>query len=238
MKIKNGSNLYNYARTIIPGGTTLFSKRSELHLPNKWPAYFSKAKKINLWDLKGNKYLDMFCAVGTSVLGYSNSAVTKSVLKNINKGNLTTLNCPEEVYLSQQLINHHPWADMVKFTRAGGEANALAIRIARSNTLRKNVAFCGYHGWHDWYLSANINSKKNLDQHLMSGLNYDGIPSELKNTSFPFPYNNFEYLQKLIIKKKIGIIKMEVMRNIEPHDNYLVKITHYLDLILELLKWR
>ena len=224
MKIKNGSNLYNYARTIIPGGTTLFSKRSELHLPNKWPAYFSKAKKINLWDLKGNKYLDMFCAVGTSVLGYSNSAVTKSVLKNINKGNLTTLNCPEEVYLSQQLINHHPWADMVKFTRAGGEANALAIRIARSNTLRKNVAFCGYHGWHDWYLSANINSKKNLDQHLMSGLNYDGIPSELKNTSFPFPYNNFEYLQKLIIKKKIGIIKMEVMRNIEPHDNYLVKI--------------
>ena len=224
MKIKNGSNLYNYARTIIPGGTTLFSKRSELHLPNKWPAYFSKAKKINLWDLKGNKYLDMFCAVGTSVLGYSNSAVTKSVLKNINKGNLTTLNCPEEVYLSQQLINLHPWADMVKFTRAGGEANALAIRIARSNTLRKNVAFCGYHGWHDWYLSANINSKKNLDQHLMSGLNYDGIPSELKNTSFPFPYNNFEYLQKLIIKKKIGIIKMEVMRNIEPHDNYLVKI--------------
>ena len=224
MKIKNGSNLYNYARTIIPGGTTLFSKRSELHLPNKWPAYFSKAKKINLWDLKGNKYLDMFCAVGTSVLGYSNSAVTKSVLKNINKGNLTTLNCPEEVYLSQQLINHHPWADMVKFTRAGGEANALAIRIARSNTLRKNVAFCGYHGWHDWYLSANINSKKNLDQHLMSGLNYDGIPSELKNTSFPFPYNNFEYLQKLIIKKKIGIIKMEVMRNIEPQDNYLVKI--------------
>ena len=224
MKIKNGISLYKHAKKLIPGGTTLFSKRSELHLPDKWPAYFTKAKKINVWDLKGNKYLDMFCAVGTSILGYNNYNVNKSVLKNITKGNLTTLNCPEEVYLSKQLVEHHPWASMVKFTRGGGEANALAIRIARSCTQKKNVAFCGYHGWHDWYLSANINSKKNLDEHLMSGLNYDGIPEKLKNTSFPFPYNNFEYLEKLVDKKKIGIIKMEVMRSFKPKDNFLKKV--------------
>ena len=224
MKKKNGINLYKYAKTIIPGGVTLFSKRSELHLPNKWPAYFDKAKKIDVWDLKGKKYLDMFCAVGTSVLGYGNDNVNKSVLKNIKKGNMTTLNCPEEVYLSKEIIKHHPWASMAKFTRGGGEANALAIRIARSCTKKKNVAFCGYHGWHDWYLSANINSKNNLDQHLMSGLNYDGIPENLKNTSFPFPYNNFEYLLKLIKKKNIGIIKMEVMRNLKPENNFLQKV--------------
>ena len=224
MKIKNGVSLYKYAKTIIPGGTTLFSKRSELHLPDKWPAYFIKAKDINVWDLKRDKYLDMFCAVGTSILGYSNEKVNKSVTENIHKGNMTTLNCPEEVYLSKKIIEHHPWASMAKFTRGGGEANALAIRIARSYTKNKNVAFCGYHGWHDWYLSANINSKKNLDQHLMSGLNYDGIPENLKNTSFPFPYNNFEYLSKLINKKKIGIIKMEVMRNIKPQNNFLQKV--------------
>jgi glutamate-1-semialdehyde 2,1-aminomutase len=229
MKIKNGIKLYNYARTIIPGGTTLFSKRSELYLPNKWPAYFTKAKKINVWDLKGDKYLDMFCAVGTSILGYSNDKVTKSVHKNINKGNMTTLNCPEEVYLSKELIKHHPWASMAKFTRGGGEANAVAIRIARSNTKKKNVAFCGYHGWHDWYLSANINSRKNLDQHLMSGLNYEGIPENLKNTSFPFPYNNFEYLLKLIKTKNIGIIKMEVMRNIKPQNNFLQEVRNICD---------
>jgi glutamate-1-semialdehyde 2,1-aminomutase len=224
MKIKNGIILYKYAKTIIPGGTTLFSKRSELHLPNKWPAYFSKAKKINIWDLKGYKYLDMFCAVGTSILGYSNERVNQSVLKNISKGNMTTLNCPEEVNLSKQIIKHHPWASMAKFTRGGGEANAVAIRIARSCTKNKNVAFCGYHGWHDWYLSANINSRKNLDQHLMSGLNYDGVPENLKNTSFPFPFNDFDYLLKLIKKKKIGIIKMEVMRNMKPYNDYLQKI--------------
>ena len=224
MKIKSGINLYKYAKTIIPGGTTLFSKRSELHLPEKWPAYFKKAKKINIWDLKGNKYQDMFCAVGTSILGYNNEKVNRSVLKNINNGNLTTLNCPEEVFLAKKIIKHHPWASMAKFTRGGGEANSLAIRIARANTRNKNVAFCGYHGWHDWYLSANINSKKNLDQHLMPGLNYDGIPESLKNTSFPFQYNDFETLLKLINKKNIGIIKMEVMRNIKPQNNFLQKV--------------
>ena len=224
MKIKNGISLYNFAKTIIPGGTTLFSKRSELHLPNKWPAYFSKAKKIYVWGINGEKYLDMFCAVGTSVLGYSNDQVNKSVSKVIKKGNMTTLSCPEEVSLAQKLINHHPWASMAKFTRGGGEANSLAIRIARTNTKKKNVAFCGYHGWHDWYLSANLNSRNNLDQHLMSGLNYDGIPDNLKNTSFPFPFNNYEYLLKLIEKKKIGIIKMEVMRNFKPQNNFLKKV--------------
>ena len=119
---------------------------------------------------------------------------------------------PEEVLLAEEIIKHHPWASMVKFTRGGGEANALAIRL-QEQIQKKNVAFCGYHGWHDWYLSANINSKKNLDQHLMPGLNYDGIPNNLKNTSFPFPYNDFEYLSDLIKKKDVGIIKMEVMRN-------------------------
>ena len=224
MKTVNGIKLYNYAKKIIPGGTTLFSKRSELYLPNKWPAYFTKAKESNVWDLRGIKYLDMFCAVGTSILGYSNIKINKSISEVIRKGNMTTLNCPEEVYLAKQIIKHHPWASMAKFTRGGGEANAVAIRIARSNTKKKNVAFCGYHGWHDWYLSANINSKKNLDQHLMSGLNYDGIPDNLKDTSFPFPYNNFQYLSKLIVKKNIGIIKMEVMRNMNPQNDYLQKI--------------
>ena len=229
MKIKDGTKLYNFAKTLIPGGTTLFSKRSELHLPEKWPAYFVRSKKINVWDLKGEKYLDMFCAVGTSILGYSNANINKSLIKNINEGNMTTLNCPEEVLLAKEIIRHHPWSSMAKFTRGGGEANSLAIRIARANTKKHNVAFCGYHGWHDWYLSSNINSKNNLDQHLMPGLNYDGIPNNLKNTSYPFPYNNINYLNNLIVKKNIGIIKMEVVRNLEPEGGYLKKIRKICD---------
>ena len=96
--------------TGISGPAGDFSKRSELHLPYKWPAYFTKAKKINVWDLKGDKYLDMFCAVGTSILGYSNIKINKSISEVIRKGNMTTLNCPEEVYLAKKIIKHHPWA--------------------------------------------------------------------------------------------------------------------------------
>ena len=139
MKINNGIKLYKFAKTIIPGGTTLFSKRSELHLPNKWPAYFLKAKQINVWDLNEKKYLDMFCAVGTSILGYGNSYINKSIIENINKGNMTTLNCPEEVILAREIIKHHPWSSMAKFTRGGGEANSVAIRIARANTKKHNI---------------------------------------------------------------------------------------------------
>ncbi len=229
MKKKNGVELYRYAKKIIPGGTTLFSKRSELYLPNKWPAYYSQSKKTFLWDLEGKKYLDMYCAVGTSILGYANNKINYDIQKVLKKGNMTTLNCPEEVLLAEKILKHHTWASMVKFTRGGGEANAVAIRIARSNTQKKNVAFCGYHGWHDWYLASNKNSKNNLDQHLMPGVRFDGIHENLKDTSFPFPYNNFDYLLKLVKKKNIGIIKMEVMRNVKPQKDFLKKIRNLCD---------
>jgi glutamate-1-semialdehyde 2,1-aminomutase len=229
MKKKNGVELYSYAKKIIPGGTTLFSKRSELYLPNKWPAYYSKSKNTFLWDLEGKKYLDMYCAVGTSILGYANNKINYDIQKVLKKGNMTSLNCPEEVLLAEKILKHHTWASMVKFTRGGGEANAVAIRIARSNTQKKNVAFCGYHGWHDWYLASNKNSKNNLDQHLMPGVRFDGIHENLKDTSFPFPYNNFDYLLKLVKKKNIGIIKMEVMRNVKPQKDFLKKIRNLCD---------
>ena len=191
MKISKGQKLWQRAKDIIPGGNQFLSKKSELYLPNQWPAYFKKSKDCFVTDLSNKKYLDLTMGIGTNILGYANSSIDKAVKDTINKGTMSTLNCPEEVSLAKQISKQHPWASMAKFTRGGGEANALAIRIARSFTIKKNVAFCGYHGWHDWYLSANINSKKNLDQHLMSGLNYGGIPENLKNTSFPFPYNNF-----------------------------------------------
>ena len=112
----------------------------------------------------------------------------------------------------------------VRFARTGGEANSIAIRLARASTKRKNIAFCGYHGWHDWYLAANIKSKKNLSNHLLKGLNIEGVPKELKNTIYSFKYNDFDYLSKLVKEKNIGIIKMEVLRNELPKNNFLKRL--------------
>jgi glutamate-1-semialdehyde 2,1-aminomutase len=220
-----GQDLYIKAKQIIPGGTMLLSKRPEMFLPEKWPAYFSKAKGCKIWDLDGNEYLDMsIMGIGTNILGYGNEEVDEAVMQTVRNGNMSTLNCPEEVYLAEKLIQIHPWTDMVRFARSGGEANAIAIRIARAASGKDNVAFCGYHGWHDWYLSANLGDEKNLAGHLIPGLEPAGVPQNLVHTVFPFKYNDFEELENLVEKNNIGVIKMEVSRNMGPEDNFLQKV--------------
>jgi len=222
---KKGQALYKKAKKIIPGGNMLLSKRPEIFLPNAWPPYFKKAKGCYIWDIDGNKYIDMnLMGVGTNILGYSNNKVDKAVTKIIKNGSISSLNAPEEVLLAENLIDIHPWAKMVKFARTGGEANAIAIRIARAASNKDKVAFCGYHGWHDWYLATNLEKNKNLNNHLLPSLQIKGVPKDLKNSIYPFKYNNFEELEKLVNQKRIGVICMEVVRNEEPKNNFLKKV--------------
>ena len=137
----------------------LLSKNPDRYIPKLWPSYFNLTKGCKVTDLDNNQYIDTATmGVGTNILGYSNIEVDNAVKKIINQGNMSTLNCPEEVYLSEKLIELHPWFHMVKYARSGGEANSIAIRIARAASGRDNVAICGYHGWHDWYLSTNLNT--------------------------------------------------------------------------------
>jgi glutamate-1-semialdehyde 2,1-aminomutase len=220
-----GQELYKKAKTLIPGGTMLLSKRPEMFLPENWPSYFSKAKGCEVWDLDKKKYIDMcIMGIGTNTLGYGNDEVDNAVVETARKGNMSTLNCPEEVELAEKLIEINPWADMVRFARSGGEANSIAIRIARAASGKDNVAICGYHGWHDWYLSANHNEGNDLSDHLLKGLSPNGVPSNLKNTVFPFHYNNYEELLDIVNTKDIGVIKMEVERNFGPKNNFLNKV--------------
>lgn len=218
-----GQDLYNKAKTLIPGGTMLLSKRPEMFLPEQWPVYFSKAKGCKVWDLDGNEYLDMsIMGIGTNILGYGNEAVDERVRRVIDKGNMSTLNCPEEVALAERLVELHPWGDMVRFARTGGEANAIAIRIARAASGKDKVAICGYHGWHDWYLSANLGEDDSLDGHLLPGLNPAGVPRNLKDSVIPFNYNDLDALKQIIANNPdLGVVKMEVSRNMGPQPGYL-----------------
>ena len=168
MEKKNLNNLlWKEAKKKILGGNSLFSKRPENFVPNFWPAYYHKAKGCHVWDLNKKKYIDMsLMGVGTNILGYAKKEIDNAVIKNLKKSNMSTLNCPEEVYLAQKLLQLHQWAGKVKFARTGGEANAIAIRIARAYTNSSRVAVCGYHGWHDWYLSANLKNNNQLNSFL------------------------------------------------------------------------
>jgi glutamate-1-semialdehyde 2,1-aminomutase len=223
--VGTGQKLWKRAQKLIPGGNMLLSKKAEMFLPGKWPSYFSKAKGCRVWDLDGREYIDMsLMGVGTNALGYGHPEVDDAVRSVIDTGNMTTLNCPEEVQLAERLIELHPWAQMVKLARSGGEANAIAIRIARAASGKDKVAICGYHGWHDWYLSANLQGSEHLAGHLLPGLEPLGVPKSLAGMTLPFEYNDFNGLKQLVDAEPVGVIKMEVMRNHEPKNDFLQRV--------------
>ena len=225
-----GQDLWEKAKNIIPGGNMLLSKRSELFLPEYWPAYFSKAKGCYVWDLDNRRLLDLsIMGIGTNILGYGNKKVDNAVRKNISKGNLSTLNCPEEVYLAEKLVHLHNWAAKVRFARSGGEANSIAIRIARAATGKEKVAICGYHGWHDWYLATNLQGERQLEEHLLPGLEPNGVPKSLKGSVIPFSFNNLSQLEEIVENNDLAAIKMEVQRNEAPEKGFLEKIRKICD---------
>lgn len=222
-----GQTLYKQAKKIIPGGTQLLSKRSEMHLPQGWPAYYKKAKGCYIWDLDGKKYIDAsYMGIGASILGYADKDVNNAVIQAVRSGSMTTLNCPEEVELAQVLCKIHPWAQKARFARTGGESMSIAVRIARAHTGKDLVLFCGYHGWHDWYLASNLSAKKSLDGHLLPGLEPKGVPRGLKGTAFPFKYNDLSGFHKLVSQhqNKIAAVVMEPIRNFKPDDGFLEEI--------------
>ncbi len=231
--LSTGQKYWKRAKNIIPGGNMLLSKRPEMFLPDKWPAYYTKAKGCYVWDLDSIKYSDMsLMSVGTNILGYSNKDIDDAVIKSIKKSNMSSLNCPEEIFLTEKLIDMHPHFEMARYARTGGEANSIAIRIGRAASGKDKVAICGYHGWHDWYLSANHNTfdkKGILKDHLLPGLSTLGVPKNLKNTVYPFKFNDFKALENICSKNKIGVIKMEIFRNFAPKNGFLQKVRKLAD---------
>jgi len=225
-KIEKCLNAQQRAKQRIAGINHLLSKRPDQFSLGVWPSYFKKAQGVEVWDLDDNKYIDMSIGgIGATVLGYADTDVDKAVKSVIDNGIASSLNAVEEVELAELLCELHPWADKARFTRTGGEAMTVAIRLARAATNNEIVLFCGYHGWHDWYLAANISSD-NLQGHLLPGLLATGVPSSLKDTAFPFEYNNIESLTKLInlYRGKIAAIVMEPIRNISPVPDFLPAI--------------
>jgi len=211
--INSGLALWQRAKQVIPGGNGLLSKRPERYAPDLWPTYYSKASGVEVTDLDGKTYIDMAqMGIGAAILGYCQPDVDAAVIDAIRHGVSTTLNCPEEVWLAEKLLALNPFAGGVKFARTGGEAMAIAVRIARAFTGKSAIAFSGYHGWSDWYLATNLGSAQGLNEHLLPGLEPKGVPESLAGTIFPFAYNNIHELETLVKQHAIGIIVIEGAR--------------------------
>jgi glutamate-1-semialdehyde 2,1-aminomutase len=222
-----GWELFSRACKVIPGGTQLLSKRPALFLPDQWPSYFSSARGVEVTDLDGRTYIDMsMMGIGACVLGYADPEVDQAAKAAIDAGVASTLNAPEELVLAELLIELHPWAQMVRYSRGGGEAMSIAVRIARAHTGRDKIAFCGYHGWCDWYLAANLAEDEALDAHLLPGLEPRGVPRGLLGTALPFHYNRFDQLKAIADsnRNQLAAIVMEPQRGREPTPGFLEKI--------------
>lgn len=222
-----GQALYERAKEIIPGGTQLLSKRPEMLLPDQWPSYYSRAKGCEVWDLDGNHYYDMsLMGVGSNVLGYAYEPVDNAAKQAIDCSGMCTLNAPEEVELAELLLELHPWADMVRYAKAGGESMSMAVRIARAHSRKDIVLVCGYHGWHDWYLAANLVKGDPLAGVHLQGLEPAGVPRNLAGSNLIFHYNRLDEFQRLMEENrgKIAAVVMEPVRNDYPQNGFLAEI--------------
>ncbi|MGI9428615.1 MAG: aminotransferase class III-fold pyridoxal phosphate-dependent enzyme [Bythopirellula sp.] len=226
---------YERAKQLMPGGTQLLSKRPEMYAPDCWPGYFSEARGCEVIDLDDRRFIDMTTSgIGSCLLGYADHDVTEAVVRRVQLGSMSSLNAPEEVELAELLVALHPWSDQVRYCRTGGESMAAAVRIARASTGRDRVAFCGYHGWSDWYLAANlpdptgemIHENDPLQSHLLPGLAPTGVPSSLGGTALPFAYNRLDELQQIVNKHKdqIAAVVMEPLRYTEPEPGFLESV--------------
>ena len=226
--LHSGPQLWQEARKIIAGGTGLMSKQAELYDRTSWPAYYTKSKGCEVWDMDGNRYIDFVGGIGSVLLGYADPDVNAAVQRRITMGSYSSLANPDEILLAQKLLDLHPWAKggKVRFARTGGEAMSVAIRCARAYKGKSGIAFCGYHGWHDWYLAANLNESTALDGHLIPGLAPRGVPRELMGTSLPFVYNDVSSFDMAVEKlgDNLAAVVMEPMRSTYPNPPFIEHI--------------
>ena len=186
------------------------------------PIYASHAKGCRIWDIDGNEYVDWYSGIGPIILGYADEVVDGAVKAQIDRGSIFSIVEENAVELAEELVRLIPSAEMVRFCKGGGEACTVGVRIARGVTGRDKVLFCGYHGWHDWYLAANIGAER-LDEHLFNGIDPIGIPRALEGTSIPFKYGDLEMLEDLLKGNdgEVACIIMEPMRTEMPPPGYL-----------------
>lgn len=223
-----GLDLYERSKKVIVGGTNLLSKRPELWVIDNWPNYYTYAKGCKIVSVDGKKYYDFSTnSVGACTLGYNNKVVNQFVINAIRKSNTSMLNHPHDVLLAEKLIGIHPWATGMRFTRGGGEALAVAVRVARKVTSKTGVIVTGYHGWHDWYLAANIEGDAlgKTGVHL-KGLSAKGVPSSLHSTiaaSNMYDSNSIrENVKKL--NYDVAAIIIEISRYSDPPKNFLTEV--------------
>lgn len=218
--------LYRRALELIPGGMQLISRRPTRYACGVSPVYAASAKGARFRDVDGNEYIDWVSGIGAIILGYCDDVVDDAVCDQVRHGVNFSISHELEIELAEEVVRTIPCAEMVRYSKCGGEACAVAVRIARGVTGRDKVLFCGYHGWHDWYLAANLDAEANLNTHLFPGIEPIGVPKALAGTAIPFPFGDLAALGETFDahRGEVAAVIMEPLRSELPPEGYLAGV--------------
>ena len=210
MKLKNSKKLFKKVIKKIPLASQTFSKSYLFFDKNHSPLFNTKGKRQYVFDNDGNKYLDLINALGSVSIGYSIPEINKKISNGLQNGITFSLSHPIELEVAEQISKCVKSAEMVKFGKNGSDVTTAAIRLARHYTKKNKIAVCGYHGWHDWYISStSMNS---------------GIPDYISKDIYKFEYNNLASLKKLFNKNDFAAVIIEPLSINLPKNNFLKEI--------------
>jgi glutamate-1-semialdehyde aminotransferase len=173
------------------------------------PLFLTHGEGGRVWDVDGNEYVDLVCALMPVVLGYRDPDVDEAVRRQLTKGISFSLATTLEADLAERLVDLIPCAEMVRFGKNGTDATSATIRLARAYTGRDRVMVCGYHGWQDWYIGATARSK--------------GVPERVRALTHMVPYNDLDAVATLFSRYKgeFAAIIIEPMNSAEPGPGFL-----------------
>ena len=210
-RYKKSTEFLTRAEATIPIGSQTFSKSRTQYPVGISPLFATRAKGPYLWDLDGNKYIDLVSNLASITLGYRNRKVDSAVRKQMNLGNGFSLPSTLEAVVAEKITSLVPSAEMVRFGKNGTDATSAAIRLARAYTGRDYVAVCGYHGWQDWFIGSTSRNK--------------GVPKKTSALTLTFKYNDIKSLEKMFSKhpKGIAAVILEPMTYEFPENKFLQK---------------
>ncbi len=197
LNLKKSNIIYKKAVKIIPYGSQTYSKGIKAFSDGASPKFLAKGKGCQVWDVDGNKYIDYVMACQPLILGYADPDVNKAVTKQLKLGSTFSISNELELEVSELMIKHIPGAEAVRFGKNGADATSIAVRMSRAITKRDHIAFCGYHGWHDWFVgTTDLNA---------------GIPKFNEQLAHSFSYNDIDSLERIFkkYKNKIACVIME-----------------------------
>lgn len=207
--IEKSNQLYERTKNLIPAGTQTLAKGATQYVNGVAPKFLVTGKGARVWDADGNEYIDFNMGIGPVSLGYNYDRVDNAIKRQLDNGITFSLMHPLEVEVAELINEVIPNAEAVRFSKGGADVTSAAIRVARAYTGKEKILCCGYHGWHDWYISVTTRNS--------------GIPNQVQGLTNTFNYNDIEGLKNSIDDNTAAVILEPVVFE-NPRDGFLEKV--------------